>query len=197
MADGLPHDLAERDIREYQQFIAAWLIEPDATQVVRRILDHYEPDVEDREAGLAQASLLRDIVGNPWRPARLPRAFKRHGSRLEQQPHPWLTWREGTVVRLAQEIYDGRHFDRLPILADALEEAGCDNAEVLAHCRECRRWRPCAACFQARAMYSEDARRAGIDRAEIKCNAACPGWTPEDAVHVRGCWMLDLLLGKS
>jgi hypothetical protein len=38
-------------------------------------------------------------------------------------------------VSLATGIYDERAFDRLPILADALEEAGCDNADVLAHCR--------------------------------------------------------------
>jgi hypothetical protein len=57
------------------------------------------------------------------------------------------------VVRLAQSIYDDRAFDRLPVLADALEEPGCTNAEILAHCR-------------------------------------LPG------EHVRGCWVVDLLLGK-
>jgi hypothetical protein len=36
---------------------------------------------------------------------------------------------------LARAVYDERAFDRLPILADALEEAGCDSAELLAHCR--------------------------------------------------------------
>jgi hypothetical protein len=41
----------------------------------------------------------------------------------------------GTVVKLAQIIYSDRIFDRLPILADALEEAGCHDAAILAHCR--------------------------------------------------------------
>jgi hypothetical protein len=41
-----------------------------------------------------------------------------------------------TVVSLAQSIYDDRAIDRLPILADALEDAGCDNAEILNHCRQ-------------------------------------------------------------
>jgi hypothetical protein len=47
----------------------------------------------------------------------------------------WLTWNGGTVVKLAQAIYDERAFDRLPVLADALEEAGCDNPDILSHLR--------------------------------------------------------------
>jgi hypothetical protein len=69
----------------------------------------------------AQAALLRDLFGSPFRHVSL---------------HPtWLTWNGGTAVQLAQTIYEERAFDHLPILADALEEAGCDNADVLAHCR--------------------------------------------------------------
>jgi hypothetical protein len=44
-------------------------------------------------------------------------------------------WQDGTVVRLAQTIYQERAWDRMPILGDALEEAGSASAEVLAHCR--------------------------------------------------------------
>jgi hypothetical protein len=88
----------------------------------------------------AQAALLRDIFGLlPFRPVTIAPA--------------WAAWNDGTVVTLAKAIYEDRAFDRLPILADALEEAGCDNAEVLAHCHQ-------------------------------------PG------EHVRGCWVVDLLLGK-
>jgi hypothetical protein len=58
-------------------------------------------------------------------------------------PHPdlpridpeWRTWNNGDVLNLAKTIYDDRRFELLPILADALEEAGCDNAAILAHCR--------------------------------------------------------------
>jgi hypothetical protein len=64
------------------------------------------------------ASLLRCIVGNPFRPV----AFD-------------VTWRTETVVSLASAIYAERAFDRMPILADALEEAGCDHADILSHCR--------------------------------------------------------------
>jgi hypothetical protein len=68
-----------------------------------------------------QSSLLRCIFGNPFRPVSLALL--------------WLAWNDGTIRKLAQGIYDDPAFDQLPILADALEEAGCDNAEILAHCR--------------------------------------------------------------
>jgi hypothetical protein len=54
---------------------------------------------------------------------------------------------------LADAIYAERAFDRLPILADALEDAGCDSADPLAHCRG-------------------------------------------DGPHVRGCWVVDFVLGE-
>ena len=80
--------------------------------------------------------LLRDIFGNPFRP-------------VVADPR-WLT---ETAVGIARGIYDDRAFERLPILADALQDAGCENADLLTHCRE-------------------------------------PG------THVRGCWVVDLVLGK-
>ncbi len=90
--------------------------------------------------GAAHCALLRDIYGNPFHPAAV------EGS--------WLAWGEGTVVKLAQAVYQDRAFDRLPVLADALEEAGCTDQNILEHCR-----------------------------------ASGP--------HVRGCWVVDLLLGRA
>ena len=84
-----------------------------------------------------QTPLLRDIFGNPFRPVVADPA--------------WLT---PTVVAIASAIYEERAFARLPILADALEEAGCTDADLLLHCR-----------------------------------------TPGE--HVRGCWAVDLVLGKA
>jgi hypothetical protein len=92
-----------------------------------------------RNPGVALAPLLRDLFGNPFRPVHLDPA--------------WLAWEDGTVRKLAEGIYQDQAFDRLPVLADALEEAGCADEQVLAHCR-----------------------------------AGGP--------HARGCWLLDLLLGK-
>ena len=62
-------------------------------------------------------------------------------------------WRTEHTVGIAGKMYDERDFAAMPILADALQEAGCENAAILTHCRE-------------------------------------PG------VHVRGCWVVDLVLGK-
>jgi hypothetical protein len=77
-------------------------------------------DAQDREEA-EQRSILREVFGNPARPPRV-------------MPN-WLTWNNGTVRKLAQGIYDERAFDRLPILADALEDAGCGDADLLDHLR--------------------------------------------------------------
>ncbi len=68
----------------------------------------------------AQAALLRAVLGNPFRPPRIDPG--------------WRAWEGGTVVRLAGQIDEGA-YDLLPILGDALEEAGCDQAGLLADCR--------------------------------------------------------------
>jgi hypothetical protein len=80
--------------------------------------------------------LIRDIFGNPFRPV----AF---------DPR----WRTADAVGLARGIYEDRAFDRLPLLADALMDAGCADEQVLSHCRS-------------------------------------------EGPHVRGCWVVDLVLGK-
>ena len=69
-----------------------------------------------------QCGFLRDIIGNPFHPVTIDPAF--------------LKWNDNIVVKLAQTIYEERAFDRLPILADALEDAGCHDADILAHCRQ-------------------------------------------------------------
>ncbi len=73
---------------------------------------------EVRSELAADAELLRCVAGNPFRPTGLPDE-----------------WRTSTVVGLAAGIYEDRAFDRLPILADSLEDAGCDRAHMLIHCR--------------------------------------------------------------
>jgi hypothetical protein len=84
-------------------------------------LSREEIDAEARH----QCAILRDIFGNPFRPVALDPA--------------WLT---PTVRALAQAAYDERALpageldvQRLAILADALEDAGCQEAHVLEHCR--------------------------------------------------------------
>jgi len=63
--------------------------------------------------------LLRDIFGNPFRPVAFDPA-----------------WRSEAAVGIARGIYDDRAFERLPILADTLQDAGCEHSDILAHCRE-------------------------------------------------------------
>jgi hypothetical protein len=72
----------------------------------------------ERAARKLLASYLREVVGNPFKPPRFEPA-----------------WRTSTVVNLAKGIYDERAFDRMPILADALLDADCDEESVLRHCR--------------------------------------------------------------
>jgi hypothetical protein len=64
------------------------------------------------------------------------------------------SWLTSTVTALAKQMYESRDFLLMPILGDALQDAGCENADILAHCRN-------------------------------------------DGPHARGCWVIDLLLGKS
>jgi hypothetical protein len=77
---------------------------------------------------LLPADVMRDVFGNPFRPLHLDQA--------------WLEWNNSTVVQIAQAAYDERSLPsgtldnvRLAILADALEDAGCTNAQILEHCR--------------------------------------------------------------
>ena len=72
--------------------------------------------------GAAQAALLRCLFGNPFRP----------GPQLDPV---WLAWKDGTVARLARSVSEGGAFGLMPVLGDALEDAGCADAALLGHCR--------------------------------------------------------------
>ncbi len=85
----------------------------------------------------AQCVLVREIFGNPFRPVTFA-----------------TEWRTEAAVGIAAKMYDARDFGNMPVLADALQDAGCDHADILSHCRG-------------------------------------------DGPHVRGCWVVDLVLGKA
>jgi len=114
--------------------VSVWVLSRDAIISAEGILSRTLYALRESRPHLCW--LLRDIFGNRFRP-------------ITTDP----TWLTLTVASLAQAIYDARAFGRLPILADALEDAGCNNQDVLQHCRQ-------------------------------------------PAEHVRGCWIVDLLLGK-
>ncbi len=87
-------------------------------------------------AGAVERGFLRDIFGNPFRRVKFD-----------------AQWRTDTAVSLARRMYESRDFSAMPVLADALQDAGCARADTLDHCR-------------------------------------APG------PHVRGCWVVDGVLGE-
>jgi len=70
-----------------------------------------------KEEKALHCDLIRDVMGNPFRLALVLQS--------------WLSWNDGLIPKLAQAIYEERAFDRLPILGDALEEAGCTDETML------------------------------------------------------------------
>lgn len=77
-------------------------------------------DVGEEQA--AQTDLLRELFGNPFRAPKIETG--------------WLQFKDGAALKLARRIHQERCFDVLPILADALEEAGCQDPSLLGHCRD-------------------------------------------------------------
>ena len=123
---------------------AAWPLAWNTVSEVRRAIRASVPHADTYQESKGQSCLIRDIFGNPFRPVSVGPS--------------WLTQ---SVNRLARAAYDERLFpsgelapERLAVLSDALEEAGCDDSAILGHLRS-------------------------------------PG------PHVRGCWAVDLLLGRS
>jgi serine/threonine protein kinase len=93
--------------------------------VLRRALAH-EPEQRYGSCSELVWTLQQAVAGD----------CVRRDSRASPVDPSWLAWNDGTVVRLAQAVIEEQAFDRLPILADALEEAGCTNEDLLTHCRE-------------------------------------------------------------
>ncbi len=148
------HPRAERATKQAAAFdCASWRAATDSytraahdaeTAVGEAINEPDSPEVRVRKFELrgrersAQLHLLREVLGNPFRPT------------------PFVpTWRTDTAILLARQVYESHDFSAMPILADALQDVGCDSADVLDHCRDANQ------------------------------------------VHVRGCWVVDLVLGKS
>jgi hypothetical protein len=97
---------------------------PSSTRGVWSTLEEFQDSILSRATEdelAAGAVLVREVFGNPFRPVVVDRS--------------WLRWKEGAVERMAWSISDGRNFDELPVLADALEDAHCANADLLAHLR--------------------------------------------------------------
>jgi hypothetical protein len=154
----------------------------------------------------AQAALLRDLFGNPWREVRLCDSIASEHSFNDcwhcQDRLDWLhVMNNGTVPKLAQAVYDERRFEDLPILADALEDAGCDNADILQHCRGKER---CPACLGTKKVNTGSGDHGDEYIPCQVCGRSAQGgsnWVEATGCvpagpHARGCWVVDLLLGK-
>jgi hypothetical protein len=121
--------LTMRQLGAFPGHVHLWAM----TQAVTRlVIADMKPLISESKI----APLYRSVLPNPFRP-------------VSFDP----SWRTEAAVGIARGIYDDRAFERMPILADALQEAGCENQEILNHCRN-------------------------------------PGH------HVRGNWVVDLVLGK-
>ena len=150
---------AEREIRRASEALAVLnAISPGgdpASDAIWQLSRASQRGIDARMVALAH-----DILGNPFRRversapwiAQVRAVIGDAVYRCQDAFNPaWLT---SDVLALAQGIYEERAFDRMPILADALHDAGCENVEVLNHCRDA------------------------------------------SATHVRGCWVVDLVLDK-
>ena len=139
-----------------------------------------------REFAASRAALLRDVFGNPFRPVALTDLKPGDGLPADRGvwPLPAPAWLTPTVQAIARRCYDERDFTGLPVLADALEETGCQEEAILQHLRGFERCWECAAT-------------RGEGGLVIHCGPCRnTGWRPLRGEHVRGCWVLDLLLGK-
>jgi ATP-dependent Clp protease ATP-binding subunit ClpA len=108
----------------------------DASQALKNLHKQIESLNEDRgtsEHDPEEAAHLRDRADKLKNDKAAILAGWR--SRFVVEP-AWLTWNQGTVANMARTIHDERRWQDLPVLADALDEAGCANAEILTHCRE-------------------------------------------------------------
>src|SRR5437660_1186476 len=149
-ADGLLSDAELKEANRKAGWAAGWAEQAEAAEAAawasagKRETDWVEiaadrasqAETLSTSKRQAQAELVRDIFGNPFRTVVMKPA-----------------WRTQRVLKLAETIYQGRAFDRMPELADVLKAARCNSPEMLSHCRG-------------------------------------PG------EHARGCWVVDLVLGK-
>jgi hypothetical protein len=91
-------------------------------RVARSAAEALAKSIPWQNARQLEAELFRDIFGPLT-------------SRLAGLDIAWIAWNDGTIPKLAQGIYEDRAFDRLPVLGDALEDAGCTDAGILDHLR--------------------------------------------------------------
>lgn len=200
-ADG---EATQRDANEaWQEAVRVHYTESYTTvccspYISRDIIRAAGPPTQPESA--TQAALLRDIIGNPFRPvtwewchagARETLAGERHAPSKWWRPR-WVSfgppWED--TLALVRTIYDDRRFEDMAILGDALEEAGCTDEAVLDHLRGKDLWKTCPWCVDG----IHDPETNVIECGKCDCTGLLP--SDDEPIHARGCWVLDLILGK-
>jgi hypothetical protein len=140
---------------------------------------------------------IRDIWGNPFQQPtvrvasgcllRLVESYAVSSMEVIESLEPvnWLAWQDGLLPKMAAAIHADRSWGDLGPFADALEEAGCTDPAILAHCRGME---PCPWCKagSAETIVTRLVQVRNCDR--------CKGTGFRPAVHVRGCWCLQLFM---
>jgi hypothetical protein len=128
--------VAKREAERLQRDLVEGRFDGCSRHLLRNLIELADRSLVDTLQMAATPECIREIFGNPFRHV----AFD-------------PKWRTSAVVSLARQMYESRDFSAMPILADALQEANCDNDDILSHCRG-------------------------------------------RGTHVRGCWVVDLVLDK-
>ncbi len=163
----------------------------------------YPVGLPNKALAVMRAAAIREIFGNPFRPIlhdrpyrSLPLKTRREiGSAKGEGFGPTVqlmgvdpSYLSPTVRAIATSIYETLDFASLPILADAMEEAGCPDGDLLRHLRSQQRC-PC------------EGRKRFVGDPSYWPTAPCAacggeGWVKMKGQHVRGCFALDCILGK-
>ncbi len=118
-ADG---QINKRELRKVRKSASmSWLTSFEAPEEAQQAVQAFlRRTPASRHGELGQ--LLCEVIFNPWQT-------------LPQVKPAWLRWNEGTVAKMVQTICEEGRFEETPIVADALEEAGCNERRILDHLR--------------------------------------------------------------
>ncbi len=110
------------DVAGYRAALATGILKPDGGYDAGERVWNRKPFKDGKKQEEKElCGIIRDVLGNPFQPVKFDKE-----------------WRTSTAVALAKQMYQSNDFSAMPILADALQDAGCDNEEVLNHCRDAK-----------------------------------------------------------
>ena len=174
-----------------QNHICTHITEPVRAALIRELAgDPYDDSLKWHDGKLLMLVGENKVQGRQFRGHISPATYRELG----YEPVQWLSWHGGTVSNMARLIRDRQAWDEMPLLADALEDAGCHVEPLLMHLRGME---PCEVNY-GRGFHRQP---ASYLPGPVECFAwrcdICNGteWRPLRCPHVRGCWALRLLAG--